>query len=88
MAYPPTEALEASNVIPDASYYEQTKVAYTGTQAEKLEKIGVQKWISLYMCGIEGWSEWASCTGFLKIFRLLRRVTSSSSNISEWLGGF
>jgi len=84
MACPPTEALEASNVIPDASYYEQPKVAYTGTQAEKLEKIGVQKWISLYMCGIEGWSEWRR-TGFPKDISVTPpRNLPSSSNISEW----
>ena len=84
MAYPPTEALEASDVIPNDSYYEQPKVAYTGTQAEKLEKIGVQKWISLYMCGIEGWSEWRR-TGFPKDISVIPpRNLPSASNLAEW----
>ncbi len=84
MAFPPTEALEASDVIPAASYYDQSNVAYTGTQAEKLEKIGVQKWISLFFCGIEGWSEWRR-TGFPKEISVTPpRGLPSASNISEW----
>lgn len=84
MANPPTEAFEAADVIPDPDYYEQTKVAYTGTQAEKLEKIGVQKWIALYLCGFEGWSEWRR-TGFPKEISITPpRGLPSSSNINEW----
>lgn len=84
MACPPTEALQASDVIPAASYYDQPKVAYTGTQAEKLEKIGVQKWISLYMVGIEGWSEWRR-TGYPKDISVTPpRNLPSASNLSEW----
>ena len=84
MAFPPTEALEASDVIPPASYYDQSNVAYTGTQAEKLEKIGVQKWISLFFCGIEGWSEWRR-TGFPKEISVTPpRGLPSASNIKEW----
>ncbi len=84
MSFPPTEALEASDVIPSSSYYEQSNVAYTGTQAEKLEKIGVQKWISLFFCGIEGWSEWRR-TGYPKEISVNPpRNLHSASNISEW----
>lgn len=84
MPNPPTEVFEAADVIPDASYYEQPKVAYTGSQAEKLEKIGVQKWLALYLCGIEGWSEWRR-TGFPKEISVTPpRGLPSSSNISEW----
>lgn len=84
LPFPPTEIFEASDVIPDAGYYEQPKVAYTGTQAEKLEKIGVQKWISLFLCGIEGWSEWRR-TGFPKEISITPpKGLPSSSNIKEW----
>lgn len=84
MINPPTEVFEAADVIPDPAYYEQEKVAYTGTQAEKLEKIGVQKWIALYLCGIEGWSEWRR-TGFPKEISVIPpNGLPSSSNINEW----
>jgi SusD/RagB-like outer membrane lipoprotein len=48
----------AAQMIPSPSYYTQDAVAYTGTQAEKLEKIYTQKWLSLFMVGFEAWSEW------------------------------
>ena len=84
LPFPPTEALQASDVIPDASYYDQPKVTYTGTQSEKLEKIGVQKWISLFLCGLEGWTEWRR-TGFPKEISVIPpRNLPSSSNIKEW----
>lgn len=47
----------ASIAVNDA-YFAQPAVAYTGTQAQKLEKIGMQKWLSLYLVGFEAWSEW------------------------------
>lgn len=50
--------LTPASIKADASYYAQSSVAYTGTQTEKLQKIGIQKWISLYMVGFEAWSEW------------------------------
>ncbi len=59
-------ALSAADVIPNASYYTQTEVAYSGSQAEKLEKIALQKWLSLYFVGYEAWSEWRR-TGFPEI---------------------
>ncbi|WP_342086307.1 SusD/RagB family nutrient-binding outer membrane lipoprotein [Dyadobacter sp. OTU695] len=46
------------NVTPDASYYTQPAVAYTGTGAEKLAKIALQKWIAYYFNGLEGWFDW------------------------------
>lgn len=41
-----------------AGYTAQPDVAYTGTQAQKLEKIGTQKWIALYFQGMEAWFDW------------------------------
>ncbi|MEX2231290.1 MAG: SusD/RagB family nutrient-binding outer membrane lipoprotein [Cyclobacteriaceae bacterium] len=43
---------------PDASYFTQPAVAYTGTEAQLLEKIGTQKWISLFFHGLEAWFDW------------------------------
>lgn len=48
----------ANQVIPTATYYTQDNVAYTGTQQEKLNKIYVQKWLSLFLVGSEAWSHW------------------------------
>jgi hypothetical protein len=39
-------------------YLSQPNVAYTGTQAEKLQKIGIQKWVALYFSGLENWYDW------------------------------
>lgn len=50
--------LTPATVSVSDSYFAQSTVAYAGTQAAKLEKIGIQKWISLYMVGYEAWSEW------------------------------
>ncbi len=58
--------LKGEDVIPDNSYYTQPEVAYSGTTAEKLEKIALQKWLSLYMVGYEAWFEWRR-TGFPEI---------------------
>ena len=48
----------ASQLTPIDSYFVQSKVAYSGTKTEKLTKIYTQKWISLFLCGFEAWSEW------------------------------
>jgi hypothetical protein len=40
------------------TYLGQAGVAYTGSQTEKLNKIGVQKWISLFFQGLEAWFDW------------------------------
>lgn len=49
---------KATDVMPDPSYFQQDAVAYIGTQQEKLQKIGLQKWLALFNCGYEAWSEW------------------------------
>jgi hypothetical protein len=41
-----------------ADYLTQTAVGLTGTDAEKLEKIALQKWIALYFNGLEAWFDW------------------------------
>ena len=48
-------AMQATDLL---AYLQQTAVAYTGTVDEKLEKIALQKWISLFYTGFEGWSDW------------------------------
>ena len=50
--------LTPANITAGDSYFKQEAVAYTGTSARKLEKIALQKWISLYLVGYEAWSEW------------------------------
>jgi hypothetical protein len=40
------------------AYVAQANVAYAGTGDEKLAKIALQKWISLFYTGFEGWSDW------------------------------
>jgi Starch-binding associating with outer membrane len=46
------------DVTPAATYFTQPSVAYTGTTAQKLEKIGTQKWVALLFNGLEGWFDW------------------------------
>jgi hypothetical protein len=46
------------NVTMPAGYLTQTTVAYAGTQAEKLAKIALQKWVALYFNGLEAWFDW------------------------------
>lgn len=46
------------NVTPNANYFTQPAVAYTGTTQEKLEKIALQKWVALFFTGLEGWFDW------------------------------
>ena len=58
--------LKASDIMAPDSYFTQNAVAYAGTSQQKLEKIWLQKWISLYMVGFEAWSEWRR-TGFPNI---------------------
>jgi hypothetical protein len=41
-----------------AGYLTQTEVAYTGSAADKLRKIGTQKWIALFFNGLEAWFDW------------------------------
>jgi hypothetical protein len=46
------------NIDMPAGYLAQPAVALTGTDADKLAKIALQKWISLYFNGLEGWYDW------------------------------
>ena len=46
------------NVTAAPTYFTQSAVAYTGTQAVKLDKIYLQLWIANYFTGFEGWFEW------------------------------
>ncbi|HUH45504.1 MAG TPA: SusD/RagB family nutrient-binding outer membrane lipoprotein, partial [Arenibacter sp.] len=48
----------AAQVIPPNSYYTQPNVAYTGSSEDKLNKIYIQKWLSLFLNGGEAWSHW------------------------------
>jgi hypothetical protein len=56
----------AEKLIVTEAYFAQAEVAYTGTQTQKLEKIGTQKWLSLFFTGLEGWYDWRR-TGFPQI---------------------
>lgn len=40
------------------NYLDRQETTYSGTQQEKLWKIGFQKWISLYFQGLEAWFDW------------------------------
>lgn len=46
------------DVTPSAAYFTQEAVNYTGTTQQKLEKIYLQRWISMYFNGLEWWFEW------------------------------
>lgn len=39
-------------------YLNRQETTYSGTQQEKLAKIGFQKWVSLYFQGLEAWFDW------------------------------
>lgn len=41
-----------------AAYLAQADVAYATAPGDWKQKIGVQKWIALYMIGVQGWAEW------------------------------
>jgi hypothetical protein len=49
---------KSSDIVPPASYFTGPGVAYTGTTDQKLYMIRLQKWLSLFYNGFEGWSEW------------------------------
>lgn len=46
------------NLTVPATYFTQSAVAYTGTNAELLSKIATQKWIALFFNGLEAWFDW------------------------------
>lgn len=56
----------ASKLVLDDAYFAQPNVAYTGTVAEKLAKIGTQKWLALFFNGLEAWHDWKR-TGYPSI---------------------
>ncbi len=70
----------------DASdpYFNQPTVQYTGSSTEKLNKIYLQKWISLFYCGLEGWSEWRRTGIPTQISVNPPNGYQSNSVISEW----
>ena len=41
-----------------SAYIGQAEVAYAGSPDELLQKIALQKWISLFYTGFEAWSDW------------------------------
>jgi hypothetical protein len=51
-------SMEFYGLTAEATYLNQTDVAYTGTSQEKLVKIGTQKWIAFYYQGLEAWFDW------------------------------
>lgn len=48
----------ADAVVDDDAYYNQSAVAYTGTDEALLDKIALQKWLALFYTGLEGWYDW------------------------------
>ena len=50
-------ATDLQNFDLDA-YIAQSTVAYSGSSNEKLQKIALQKWITLFYTGFEAWSDW------------------------------
>lgn len=41
------------------AYYAQPDIAFTGSDEERIEKIGMQRWLANFMQdGIEAWSDW------------------------------
>ncbi len=57
-------------------YHSQPAIAFTGSDADLLRKIGTQKWISLYFTGLEAWFDWRR-TG---IPTLLPAVTNQNND--------
>ena len=51
--------MELFGASPDPAYYIQEGVGYTqNTNESKLELIAKQKWLSLFMVGLEAWFDW------------------------------
>lgn len=47
-----------SDIVAGEDYFAQDAVAYNGSREEKLNKIGIQKWIAYYSNGFEAWFDW------------------------------
>ena len=60
-----------------ANYFTLPQVDYTGSQQQKLSKIGFQKWVSLYFQGLEAWFDWRR-TG---IPALLPGISNQNNNL-------
>jgi len=70
-------SFEFYGITPEPAYFSQGEIAYTGSEEELLEKIGTQKWISLYFQGLEGWFNWKR-TGYPK---LIPAVDNQNNNM-------
>jgi hypothetical protein len=84
----------AADVQPDPGYFTSDPVAYAGTHEDKLKKIWLQKWLALFNCGFEGWSEWRrtnvpvitpgpNSLGFVPV-RFLYPLTEQSANLENY----
>ena len=74
----------ASDVLPSDDYYTQETVRYEGSSGDKLKKIYLQKWLALYFCGFEGWSEWRRTGVPEEISVNPLKGFQSNSSIQEW----
>lgn len=74
----------SEDVLPSADYFTQESVRYEGSSNEKLEKIYLQKWLALYFCGFEGWSEWRRTGSPKEISVIPPQGYQSNSSIQEW----
>jgi hypothetical protein len=70
------ESFRFYSLDPGANYFTQASVVYSGTQSEKLVKIGEQKWASLFYSGLEAWFDWRSTN----IPALLPSVANTNGN--------
>lgn len=75
---------QAADVLPPADYFTQESVRFEGSHDEKLKKIYLQKWLALYFCGFEGWSEWRRTGVPEQISVTPPRGYQSNSSIPEW----
>lgn len=53
-------------LTPAADFFTKPDIAYAGSNEEKLEKIGNQKWVALFFTGLEAWFDWRR-TGYPKL---------------------
>ena len=53
-----TASLDEWGIADASAYLAQPSVAYATAASNWKQKIGVQKWIALYLQGSQGWSEW------------------------------
>lgn len=53
-----TASFNFYGLTPGPTYFTHAEVAYSGTTEDRLNKIGTQKWISLFFQGMEAWFDW------------------------------